>query len=106
MAITDARVKASVYLFNSQTGGGLISEFQRFPRYKSGRGFGALFRGLNRRILPIALNVCKSALSAMRDAQEQGESLKGTVKTAMRPATKAAMHVALSQTDKEQPGRG
>ena len=69
MAIPDARVKAYVNLFNSQTGGGPIAVFQGLPRYQSGKGFGDFFRGLVLRILPIALNVGKSALPAMSDAQ-------------------------------------
>ena len=104
MAIPDARVMAYTNLFKSQMGGGAIAVYQGMPRYQSGKGFGDFFRGLLRRILPIALNVGKSALSAMSDAQEQGASFSDTLKSAVRPATKAAIHGALSQIDKAQQG--
>ena len=106
MAIPDARVMAYTNLFKSQMGGGAIAVYQGMPRYQSGKGFGDFFRGLLRRILPIALNVGKSALSAMSDAQEQGASFSDTLKSAVRPATKAAIHGALSQIDKAQQGSG
>ena len=69
--------------------GGAIAVYQGMPRYQSGKGFGDFFRGLLRRILAIALNVAKSALSAMSDAQEQGASFSDTLKSEVRPATKA-----------------
>ena len=50
----------------------------------------------------MALNVGKTALSSMRDAQEQGASFSDTLKSAVRPATKAAIDGALSQIDKAQ----
>ena len=65
-------------------------------------GFGHFFQGLLRRIVPIALNVGKTAISAMRDAQEQVPSVKDTIKSAVRPATNAGIHRALSQIDPEQ----
>ena len=71
MAIPDARVKAYVNLFNSHTCGGPIAFFRELPRYQSGKGFDDFFRGLLRRLLPIALNLGKSAVSAMSDAHEQ-----------------------------------
>ena len=106
MAIPDARVVAYTNLFKSQMGGGAIAVYQGMPRYQSGKGFGDFFRGLLRRILPIALNVGKSALSAMSDAQEQGASFSDTLKSAVRPATKAAIHGTLTQIDKAQQGSG
>ena len=105
MAIADARVVAYTNLFKSQMGAGAIAVYQGMPRYQSGKGFGDFFRGL-RRILPIALNVGKSALSAMSDAQDQGASFSDTLKSAVRPASKAAIHGALSQIDKAQQGSG
>ena len=99
MAIPEARVVAYTNLLKSQLGGGAIAVYQRMPRYQSGKGFRYFFRGLLRRILPIALNVGKSALSAISDAQEQGASLSDTLKSAVRRATKAAIHGALSQID-------
>ena len=106
MAIPDARVLAYTNLFKSQMGGVAIAVYPGMPWYKSGKGFGDFFRGLLRRILPIALNVGKSALSAMSDAQEQGASFSDTLKSAVRPATKAAIHGALSQIDNAQQGSG
>ena len=106
LAIADARVAADTNLFKSQMGGGAIAIYQGLPRYQSGKGFGDFFRGLVRRILPIALNFGKSALSAMSDAQEQGASFSDTLNSAERPATKAAIHGALSQIDKAQKGSG
>ena len=79
--------------------------FQGLPRYQSGKGFGDFFRGL-RRILPIALNVGKSALWAMSDDQEMGASFKDTLRSAVRPAAKAAIHGTLSQIDQAQQGSG
>ena len=106
MAITDARVMAYTNLFKSQMDGEAIAVYQGMPRYQSGKGFGDFFRGLLRRILPIALNVGKSALSTMSDAQEQGASFSDTLKSAVRPATKAAIHGALSQIEHAQQGSG
>ena len=106
MAIPDARVMEYTNLFKSQMGGGAIAVYQGMPRFQSGKGFGDFFRGLLRRILPIALNVCKSALFAMSDAQEQGESFSDTLKSAVRTATKAAIHGALSQIDQALEGSG
>ena len=104
MAIPDARVMAYTNLFKSQMGGGAIAVYQGMPRYQSGKGFGDFYRGLLRRILPIGLNVGKSALSAMSDAQEQGASFSDTLKSAVRPGTKAVMHGELSQIDKARQG--
>ena len=42
----------------------------------------------------------------MSDAQEQGSSFSDTLKSALRPATKAAIHGALSQIGKAQQGSG
>ena len=70
-------VKANVNLFNSQTYRGPISLFRGLPRYHRGKGIGDFFWDLIRRILPIALKVAKSALSAMSDAQEQGGIFQG-----------------------------
>ena len=106
MAIPDARVRAYTNLFKSQMGGGLIAVFEGLPRYQSVKGFGDFFRCLLRRILPIALNVGKSALSAMIDAQEQGASFSDTLKSAVRPATKAAIHGAIIQIDEAPQGSG
>ena len=38
----------------------------------------------------------------MSDAHEQGASFNETLKSALRPTTKAAIHGAFSQIDKEQ----
>ena len=70
MAIPDARVKPYVNLFNGETGVGPIAVYHVLPRDQSGKRFDDFFRGLLRRFLAIALNVGKSALSAMSDAQE------------------------------------
>ena len=104
MAIPDARVVAYTNLFKSQMGGGAIAVYQGWPRYQRGKGFGDFFRGLLRPILPIALNVGKSALSAMSDAQEQGASFKDTLRSAVRRATKAPIHGVLSQINQAQHG--
>ena len=106
MAIPDARVVAYTNLFKSQMGGGAIAVYQGMPRYQSGKGFGDFFRGLFRRILPIALNAGKSALSGISDAQEQGPSYSDTLKSAVHPTTTAAIHGALTEIDKAQHGIG
>ena len=80
MAIPDERVVAYTNLFKSQMGGGAIAVYQGMPRNQSGKGFCHLFRGLLRRIIPIALNLGKSALSARSEAQEQGASFSDTLK--------------------------
>ena len=102
MAIRDARVVAYTNLFKAQMGALAIAVYQVLPRYQSGKGFSDFLRGLLRRILRIALNVGKSALSAMSDAQEQVASFSDTLKSALRTATKAAIHGAFSQIDKAQ----
>ena len=71
-------------------GVGSIAVFQGLPRYHSGKGFGDFFRGLLRRILPIGLNVGKSALSAMSDAQEQAASFQDTLKSVQRPVNEGS----------------
>ena len=106
MAIPDARVQAYTNLFKSQMGGGDIAVYQRLSRYQNGKGFGDFFLGLLRPILLMALNVGKSALSARSDVQEQGPSFPDTLKSALRPATKTAIHGALSQIDKAQQWSG
>ena len=103
MAIPDARVNAYIGLFRAQSGGGgPISVFSGLPRYQSGQGFGDFFRGLLRRIFPIALNVGKSALGAMSEAQDSGASFKDTLRSAVRPAAKAVITGAISEIGKEQ----
>ena len=42
----------------------------------------------------------------MSDAQEQGASFSNALNSAVRPATKAVIHGALSQIDKAQQGSG
>ena len=106
MAIPDARVTAYTNLFKSQMGSGAMAVYKGFPRYQSGKGFGDFFRGLLCRILHIALNVVKSALSAMIDAKEMRASFKDTLTSKIRPATKAAIHGALSQIEHAQQGSG
>ena len=106
MAIADARVEAYTNHFKSQMGCEAIAVYQGMPRYQSVKGFGDFFRGLLRRILPIALNAAKSEFYAKTDAQEQGASFSDSLKSAVRPATKAAIHGALSQIDKAQQGSG
>ena len=93
-------------LFKSQMGGGAIPVYQGMPRYQSRKGFGDFFKCLLRRILPIPVNVGKSALSAISVAHEQGASFSDTLNSAVRPATKAAIHGAHSQIDKAQKGSG
>ena len=68
MAIPDARTASYVNFFKSLRGGGVIPVFPGSGRYQSGEGFGELFPGILRRVIPIALNVGKSALTAMSDA--------------------------------------
>ena len=70
------------------------------------RGSSDFFLDLLRRILPIALHVCKWALSAMIFAQEEAASFTDTIKSAVRPATKGGIHEALSQIDTEQQASG
>ena len=106
MTIPDARVRAYATLFKSEIAAPLIAVFHAVARYKRGRWFGDFFRGLVQRIIPIALNVCTSALSPMRDAHEQGASFKDSLISPVRPATKAAIHGAHSPIDKAQHGTG
>ena len=76
MAVPDARVAAYTNLFKFQMGGAAFAVNQGLRRYQSGKGFGDIFRCLLRRILPFAVNVGKSAISAINDALEQGASFK------------------------------
>ena len=80
--------------------------FHGLGRYQSGQGFGDFFRGLLRRVIPIALNVGKSALSAMSDAQDSGASMQYTLKAAVRPAARAAITGTIAQIDTAQQGGG
>ena len=64
----DGKVKAYVTLFKAETGCGDIFAILRLPRNETGKCFGDFYRGLLRSILPIALNVAMSALSAISDA--------------------------------------
>ena len=57
MAIADARTQAYIAVFRNQHGVGGISVFQGTERYQSGQGIGDFFRGIFRRIIPVALNV-------------------------------------------------
>ena len=106
MAIPDARVYAYVAMFRSQHGAGYIPVYQGLARYQSGQGFGDFFRGLLRRVLPIALNVGKSALSAMADAQEHGASFTDTLKSGIRPAATTALRSTVAELTKAQGGSG
>ena len=106
MAIPDARTATYVNFFRSQRGGGDVPVFHGLGRYQSGQGFGDFFRGLLRRVIPIALNVGKSALSAMSDAQDSGASMQDTLKAAIRPAARAAIGGTLAQIDRAQQGGG
>ena len=78
--------------------------FHGLGRYQSGQGFGDFFRGLIRRVIPIALNVGKSALSAMSDAQDSGASMQDTLMAAVRPAARAGIGGTIAQIDKAQQG--
>ena len=71
MAVTEPGVEAYVNLFNSQTGVGPNALIQGLPRYQNGETIGDFVRGLRHRILPIDLNVGKSALSSLSDAHDR-----------------------------------
>jgi ribosomal protein L12E/L44/L45/RPP1/RPP2 len=101
MAIPDARAQAYIAVFRNQHGSG-FPVFQGLDRYQSGQGFGDIFRGILRRVLPVAINVAKSALAAFSGAQEQGQSITESLKATMRPAAQAAMSGALEQFNKAQ----
>ena len=80
--------------------------FHRLGRYQIWHGFDEFFRGLICRVIPIALNVGKSPLSAMSDAQDSGASMQDTLRAAVRPAAGAAIGGTIAQIDKAQQGEG
>ena len=106
MTILDPRVTAYTNLFKSQMSGAAIAVYQILHSYQSWKGFRDFFPGLLRRILPIPLNVGKSAVSEMSDAQDHGASFKDTLKSALRPTTKAEIQGALSQIDQAKQASG
>ena len=57
-------------------------------------------------MIPIALNVGKSALTARSDAQDSGASMTETLKAAVRPAAVAAIGGTIAKIDKAQQGGG
>ena len=102
MAIPDARTATYVNFVTSQRGGGGVPFFHGLGRYQSGQGFGDFFRGQLRRVIPIALNVGKSALSVMSDGQDSGASMQDTLEAVVRPAARAAIGGTIAQIDKTQ----
>ena len=57
-------------------------------------------------MIPIALNVGKSALTARSDAQDSGASMTDTLKAAVRPPARAAIGGTIAQIGKAQHGGG
>jgi len=92
MAIPDARTTAYISFFKNQSGGSM-PVFKGLPRYQSGQGIGDIFRGIWRRVVPIALNVGKAALNAFTGAQDEGASFKDSFKATLRPVASAAISV-------------
>jgi len=105
MAIADARTQAYIGIFRNQHGAGGISVFQGLDRYQSGQGIGDFFRGLLRRVIPVALGAGKAALSAFAGAHDQGSSLKDSLKAVIRPAIQAAAAGSMEQISKAQQER-
>lgn len=101
MSIPDAHVQAYLGVFRNQHGSG-IPVFQGLARYQSGQGIGDFFRGILRRVIPVALNVAKSALSAFSGAQEEGASIKDALRATLKPATQAAIRGTVEQITKAQ----
>ena len=91
MEIPVARTSTYGNFFRSQRGGGDIPVFLILGGYQSGQGFWAYFRGLLRRVIPIACNVGKPALTAMSDTLESGASMEDRLKAAVRPALSALL---------------
>ena len=102
MAIADARTAGYVAIFKGQHGGAMLPVFQGLDRYQSGQGLGDIFRGILRRVIPVALSVGKAALAAFTGAHEQGSSIKEALKATIRPATTAALSGTLEQIQKAQ----
>ena len=73
MAIPDARSEAYYQFFKNQKVG-YLQVFQGSSPYQSGHGFGDIFRGVVRSVLPILLSWAKAFLGAFGDAQKQGAS--------------------------------
>ena len=106
MDIPEARVNLFVAMFRSQHGAGQIPVYQGLARYQSGQGFGDFFRGLLRSVIPIALNVGKSALSPMADTQEHCDSFTDTLQSGIRPAATTALRSTVAELTKAQVGSG
>jgi len=104
MAIPDARAEAYISVFRDQRGGKL-PVFEGLGRYQSGQGIGDIFRGIWRRVVPIALNVGKAALNAFSGAQDEGASFKDAFKATLRPAASAAVRSTVQEIERVQKAR-
>ena len=105
MAIPDARSAAYFELFKNQRGG-YLPVFQGTARYQTGQGFGDIFRGVIRTVLPVLLTGAKAFLSAFGDAQSHGSSLSDSLKASIRPTAMASLQAAHDQVSKVQGGSG
>ena len=105
MAIPDARSVAYYEFFKNQRGG-YLPVFQGTSRCQTGNGFGDIFRGVVRTVLPILLSGAKAFLGAFGDAQSQGASITDSLKASIRPTAAASLTAAQEQIVKQQKGSG
>lgn len=107
MAIPDARSEAYFELFRAQRGGSLPIFQGINNRYQTGQGFGDVFRGIWRTVLPVVLSGAKAFLGAFGDAQAQGSSIRDSLKASIAPTALASMQAASDKLlKKSQEGHG
>ena len=105
MAIEDLRSQAYYTLFKNQVGGTLPT-FQGARRYQYGQGFGDIFGGIMRTVLPVVLSGARAFLGAMAGADPSRASLKNALKASIMPAATAALDSEAEQLSKTTKQRG
>ena len=105
MAIPDARTHAYVAAFSQQGSGGM-AVFRGLQRYQYGRGFGSIFGGILRHLIPVLLNVGKSALDSLTQSQSHGSSIKDALRQTIKPMAASALSGAAGEIINSQKGSG
>jgi len=105
MAIPDARTHAYLTAFRQEGSGGM-AVFRGLQRYQYGRGFGSIFGGLLRHLIPVLLNVGKSALESFTQSRSHGSSIKDALRQTIKPIAESALSSAAGEVTKSQTGTG
>ena len=108
----DPSVRNYVALFErrSQHGGGVGDDYPVFHgsrMYQTGNGFGDIFRGFLRFVLPVAAQGLSSFLGSTLRGHDEGSDWKTAAKGALVPAANAALGSAMKQMNTgQQAGSG